>query len=141
MRASSVPCCPDLRLVKIPSRGGEPGVPLPKEKGVCYARFVLEPANDAAPGSSAEKQALTRCLRLGIPYLYWSHTRPPSDADWEALEQGLQTLVRGVAHLAELPDSFTVMRSSGDLYTQDATLLWDDPDVVQNFRAQGVERK
>ena len=131
----------EILVVKVPSRGGEVGVPLPKERGIWYARFTVTPADDVNPGAIAEKQSLAKCLRLGVPYLYWSHTQPPTEEDWNTLETDLQTLVRGVRRLGELPDSFTVQRSSGDLYSADATLLWDDPDFVPLTRRQGVERK
>jgi hypothetical protein len=131
----------EILVVKVPSRGGEVGVPLPKERGIWYARFTLTPADDGSAGASAEKQSLTRCLKLGVPYLYWSHTQPPTEADWNTLETDLQALVRGVKRLGELPESFTVQRSSGDLYSADATLLWDDPDFVPMLPTRGVERK
>jgi hypothetical protein len=111
---------------------------LPKEKGLCFARFVLSPVwADSAAVSDLEKNIMSRLLRLGAPYLYWPHFAPTEDG-WQVIEKNLAELVVKLPNLDEFPTKFADERIRGSGVALQASILWDDPEKNPFTKNTGV---
>ena len=130
----------DLKVLGVPAEAGTRADLLPRERGLCYMDFVVQPRDGTGSGVSMEKSILLRVLRLGAPYMYWLHKLPDSDA-LDRIEPEFKRWLEGLDAIDQLPKQFAKERMYGNRLAADATLLWDDP-VFNPFRnSRGVSVK
>ena len=121
-------------------------VPLPdnagahpdKDRGLCYASFIVPGAAMSPPGSP-EKKMLMKLIKFGVPYLHWRHA-PFEEGALEAVESYLAGKLENLNSLDEFPQEFTKGRINGNLLACQATLLWDDPQFQPFLKQQGVKQ-
>ena len=115
----------------------ECGPPLPAEKGLCYAAFVLPPAHEGGAACENEKLLLGRLLDLGAPYVCLPHVLP-AGAGWPAFEKDLKSLSKGLPTIDRFPDKFRAERLRGSELALHASILWDDPLAKPFRKLEGV---
>jgi len=121
-----------VKLVPVWCPSGKSGKPASDQKGLCYARFAVQPA------STEEKKCLLKLLHLGVPYLYWLHQAPPSE-NWDQIKPRLAAWLKYLETLDQFPGTFMKQRIRGEELATQATLLWDDPQFHPFLSPRGIE--
>jgi hypothetical protein len=100
------------------------------------AAFHVKPAHDGAH-APPEIRKLRRVMAIGTPLLHIPHD-VPSCGQWQAVERTLGSIAQIAPSFSFFPAKFHQFRTRGEPHAEQATLIWDDPDINPFVAPRGV---